>query len=249
MPPQTWNPIAYARDVSFIPALGEPLIALLAPLPGERVLDLGCGDGALTQNLVEAGCQVVGVDASAEQVAAARARGIDAYVGDAAALPYEGAFDAVLSNATLHWVSDLSRMLAGVHRSLVPGGRFVAECGGEGNVAAIRQALRGALVRRGIDADRHDPWHFRSAETYRAGLSAAGFTVTHISEFARPTPVPAGVEAWIAVLARSFLEAVPGAEHAELLREVAAVLAPKLRDAEGNWSADYVRVRFVAQRA
>jgi len=249
MTSQSWNATAYARDASFVPVLGEPLIAVLAPHAGERVLDLGCGDGALTQRLVEAGCRVIGVDASAEQVTAARARGLDAYVIDAAALPYEAAFDAVLSNATLHWVPDLSATLSGVHRSLVPGGRFVAECGGEGNVHAIRSALWAALARRSIAAGPLDPWHFRSAETYRAALCAAGFRVTQLSTFARPTPVPAGIEAWLAVFARSFLDAVPEAEHVTLLREVAEALAPTLRAADGSWTADYVRVRFAAQRA
>ena len=248
MPPQTWNPDTYARDAGFVAALGEPLVALLAPRAGERVLDLGCGDGVLTRKLVEAGCRVVGVDASAEQVAAARARGIDAHVIDAAALPYEGAFDAVLSNATLHWVADLPATLSGVQRSLLPGGRFVAECGGEGNVSAIRAALWSVLARRGIDAEALDPWHFRSAEAYRAALREAGFTVTQLSAFARPTPVPAGIEAWLAVFARSFLAAIDEAQHAAVLHEVAQALAPSLRGPDGGWTADYVRVRFVAHR-
>jgi SAM-dependent methyltransferase len=249
MSTQTWNPETYVRDAGFVAKLGEPLLDVLVPRAGERVLDLGCGDGALTRKLVEAGCRVVGVDASPAQVEAARARGLDAHVIDAAALPYDAEFDAVLSNATLHWVADLRATLAGVQRALVPGGRFVVECGGEGNLHAIRGALWDALTRRGVDPAPLDPWHFRSAEAYGEALVEAGFSVGQLSAFARPTPVPAGIEAWLAVFARSFLAAVPEAEHAALMREVADALAPALRAADGSWTADYVRVRFSAQRA
>jgi trans-aconitate methyltransferase len=249
MSPQTWNPRAYARDAGFVAALGEPLIALLAPRPGERVLDLGCGDGALTEKLVAHGCRVVGIDSSPEQVEAARARGLDAHVGDAAALAFEGEFDAVLSNATLHWVPDFAATLRGVHRALVPGGRFVVECGGEGNLSAIRSALTAALARRGIDARAYDPWTFRGVDEARAALAAAGFTAREVTLFARPTPLAAGMGAWLSVFARSYLGGLPSEEHKGFLAEVRDALASTLRDERGAWTADYVRLRFVAIKA
>lgn len=148
---QHWDPERYARNARFVSHLGEPVVALLAPRPGERILDIGCGDGALTAKLAEAGCRVVGVDASAEQVAAARARGLDARVMNAAELDFEAEFDAVFSNACLHWIKAADAVVAGVRRALKPGGRFVAEFGGGSNVGRIVLALERALERRGID--------------------------------------------------------------------------------------------------
>ena len=122
---QTWDPERYARNARFVSDLGMPVVELLDPKPGERILDLGCGDGALTRKLVDMGCEVVGVDGSAEQVQAACARGLDARVGRAARLEFEGEFDAVFSNAVLHWVKDADAAIAGVWHALRPGGRFV----------------------------------------------------------------------------------------------------------------------------
>src|SRR5262245_27114909 len=124
---QTWQPSGYAQHAAFVPALGIGVLEKLAPAAGERILDLGCGDGSLTARLIERGARVVGIDASPEMVAAARARGIDAHLMDATALTFEGEFDAVFSNAVLHWIDDQDAVLSGVARALVPGGRFVAE--------------------------------------------------------------------------------------------------------------------------
>src|SRR5262249_52670220 len=127
---QTWSPSAYAHHAAFVPALGAGILEKLAPVAGERILDLGCGDGSLTERLIERGARVVGIDASPEMVAAARARGIDAHVMDATRLTFDHEFDAVFSNAVLHWIQNQDGVLAGVSRALVPGGRFVAEFGG-----------------------------------------------------------------------------------------------------------------------
>jgi len=245
-PTQVWNPSAYAKDAGFVAVLGEPLIALLDPQPGERVLDLGCGDGALTEKLVARGCRVTAVDASPEQVEAARARGLDAHVGDGAALTFSRAFDAVFSNATLHWIREPDRVIAGVARALVPGGRFVAELGGAGNVHAIRAALAAGLAQRGIDAAAHDPWYFPSPEEYGARLEAGGFVVDRIEHFARPTPLPGDVVAWLDVFAQSFVAALPAGERDAYVREVRSALRPALEGPDGVWTADYVRLRVVA---
>src|SRR5262245_46127720 len=141
MAEQYWNPENYARNARFVSELGGPLLELLQPVSGERVLDLGCGDGALTMKLVEAGCHVHGVDASAAQIEAARQRGLEAEVCRVEALAFSEEFDAVFSNAVLHWVKDQDRALACIFRALKPGGRFVAELGGAGGVAAVRGAL------------------------------------------------------------------------------------------------------------
>src|SRR6476620_9378476 len=144
-PYQKWDAHGYAENARFVADLGMPVVDLLAPRPGERILDLGCGDGALTEKLAAAGASVVAVDASEEQVAGARSRGLDARVARGESLPFVGEFDAVFSNAALHWMRDTSAVLVSVHRALRRGGRFVAEMGGAGNVAAIRGALVEAL--------------------------------------------------------------------------------------------------------
>jgi SAM-dependent methyltransferase len=154
---QTWDPVMYARNARFVSDLGSPVLELLAPLPGERILDLGCGDGVLTRRLADLQCEVVAVDSSAPQIEAARKLGLDARVMDAEALPFQEEFDAVFSNAVLHWIRHADPMIAAVYRSLRRGGRFVAECGGHGCVHKVRTALVQALVRRGIDGESRVP--------------------------------------------------------------------------------------------
>jgi SAM-dependent methyltransferase len=212
------------------------------------VLDLGCGDGALTEKLVAAGCAVVAVDASPEQVEGARRRGLDARVSRAEALPFAGEFEAVFSNAVLHWVKDQQAALRSVHRALAPGGRFVAELGGAGCVAAIRGALHAALDARGVAPWLHDPWFFPDAAEYRALLEEAGFRVDSIELFDRPTPLPGDVSGWLETFAQPFLDALPRADWLPCVDEVRERLRPLLWDAERGWVADYVRLRLLAHR-
>ena len=244
---QTWNAERYARNARFVTDLGAPLIDLLAPRAGERILDLGCGDGALGAEIAGAGAEVVGVDAAPDMIAAARARGLDARVMDASALTFEHEFDAVLSNAALHWMTEPDRVLEGVRRALRPGGRFVAEFGGDGNIAEVCRALSAALARRGVDADACSPWYFPTAEAYRAKLEAHGFRVDSIALFPRPTPIPGDIRDWLDTFAESFLVAVPEAERPALKGEVADAARPGLCDGEGRWTVDYVRLRVAAR--
>ena len=245
---QTWNPATYARNARFVSDLGAPVLELLAPRAGERILDLGCGDGVLTKRLVDLGCEVVAVDSSAPQVEAARTLGLDARVMDAAALPFVEEFDAVFSNAVLHWIKRADPMIAAVHRALVPGGRFVAECGGHGCVQTIKTALVGAMNRRGIDGEALVPWYYPTPGDYAMRLERAGFRVDSIALIPRPTPLPGDVVDWLETFALSFLQALPDAGRAVYLREVRAELEPQLRDRNGTWVADYVRLRFAATR-
>ena len=222
---------------------------LLSPRPGERILDLGCGDGALTRKLVDLGCDVVAVDASSAQVEAARKLGLDARVIDAEALPFFEEFDAVFSNAVLHWIRNADAMVAGVLRSLKPGGRFVAECGGRGCVHKVRTALVQALNRRGLDGEAYVPWYFPTPGEYAQRLERAGFRVDSIALIPRPTPLPGDIVAWLETFAQNFLHALPASEKPAYLQEVRAVLEPQLRDSAGIWVADYVRLRFAAAKA
>ena len=244
---QTWNPTAYATAGSFVPALGAGVLEWLAPQPGERILDLGCGDGLLTAKLVAAGAEVIGVDASEAMIAAARVRGIDARLCNAEALPFDNEFDGVFSNAALHWVRDQDAMLAGVRRALKPGGRFVAEMGGHGNVAAILVALTAVLERHGL-ADLEDGVnYYPSVEGYTARLSAHGFRTETIQLIPRPTPLPAGMRAWLTTFRSGVLEAVPDHLRSTVLDEIVALLKPALCDEQGNWTGDYIRLRFLAR--
>jgi len=242
---QHWDPARYRRNAGFVATLGEPLLELLAPRPGERILDLGCGDGALT-TLIADSASVLGVDASAAQVAAARARGLAAEVVDGTRLAFDTAFDAVFSNAALHWMRDPDAVIAGVWRALRPGGRFVAECGGAGNVASVRGALAVALRRRGIDAEAANPWYFPPAEEYRARLEARGFAVVEMALIPRPTRLPGALADWLDTFAESFLATVPPQSRPSVKREVEDMLRGDLADASGAWTVDYVRLRFKA---
>jgi trans-aconitate methyltransferase len=245
---QTWDPAAYARNARFVSDLGSPVVELLAPRAGERILDLGCGDGVLTKKLVDLGCEVVAVDSSAPLIDAARRLGLDARVLKAEALTFCEEFDAVFSNAVLHWIKHADRMIACVHRSLRPGGRFVAECGGHGCVNKIRTALVEALDRRGIDGASHVPWHFPTPGDYATRLERAGFRVDSIALIPRPTPLPGDIIWFLETFAQSFLYALPTTTRADYLQEVRAVLEPQLRDSGGTWIADYVRLRFAATK-
>ena len=241
---QAWDPDQYQRIASFVPELGEPLLDWLQPTPGQRVLDLGCGDGSLTAKLLEFGCEVVGVDSSPEMAAAANARGIDARVADAAQLEFEQEFDAVFSNAALHWMQDYRRVLTRVARALKPGGRFIAELGGYGNVAAIEQALQAALLNRGVTSS--SPWFFPKPEFYASELERAGFSVTAMEHFPRPTPLSGEMTDWLRTFGKLYLEQVRQDARHGVLRDATAELQSVLRDDAGGWFVDYVRLRFSA---
>jgi SAM-dependent methyltransferase len=246
---QTWDPERYARNARFVSDLGAPVVELLAPQAGERILDLGCGDGALTVKLVEMGCDVVGVDASAAQIDAAKKLGLQVHVMDGESLGFDNEFDAVFSNAALHWMrNDPDGVIAGVYRALKPRGRFVAEMGGYGCVAKIRKELVDAFGRRGMDGEAASPWYFPTVEDYSQRLRRAGFAPMYIALIPRPTPLPGDVTAWLETFAESFTKPLPDSERRAFLSEVQEALRPQLCDAEGKWTADYVRLRFSAQK-
>lgn len=247
---QTWDPKAYARDGAFVHGLAGDVLEWLAPLPGEQVLDLGCGDGQLTARIAASGVEVRGVDASAEMVDAARARGVAAENAEAERLPFaDGLFDAVFSNAVLHWVRGQDEMMAEVYRVLKPGGRFVAEMGGHGNIAAIRVALVAVLERYGFGEAEDGVNYYPTPHAYTRRLQKHGFRVERMELIPRPTPLEkTGMEAWLRTFRRGVLEKLPEPLQEKVLNDCCALLEPALRDEDGNWVADYVRLRFVARR-
>ncbi|MBS0423449.1 MAG: methyltransferase domain-containing protein [Proteobacteria bacterium] len=243
---QHWNPKRYAENARFVSDLGLPVIELLAPQPRERILDLGCGDGSLTAKLLSFGCEVVGVDSSPEMVAAARALGLDARVMDGQTLQFGNEFDAVFSNAALHWMKEPEAVITSVWRSLKPGGRFVSEFGGYGNVSAIVAAIESALNSRGLSVP--SPWFFPRSEEYRRLLEARGLVVHNIILIPRPTPLPGDVSGWLETFAQPYTAVLSAAERPSFIAEMVEVLMPVLCDEKGNWEADYVRLRFSATK-
>jgi trans-aconitate methyltransferase len=244
-----WQADAYAAHARFVSEHGVGVVDLLDPRPGERILDLGCGDGALTAQIAARGASVLGVDASPAMVAAARARGLEAETVRGEALAFDGEFDAVFSNAALHWMTQPEAVALGVARALKPGGRFVAEMGGHGNVAAIRTALIAALAWvAAVETDLTSVWYFPTATAQAALLHRAGLMVESIVLFPRLTPVAAGLDAWLDTLAAPALALAPETLRPKVRARATALARPALCDGEGQWTADYVRLRFVARK-
>lgn len=250
----SWDSALYDEALGIITRYGASLLELLAPAPGMRVLDLGCGTGHLTAQIAAAGADVLGLDAAPSMIARARtlyptlrfevARGED--------FTLDAPVDAVFSNAALHWMPHPRQVLGCVARAVRPGGRFVAELGGTGNVAALVAALYQALAEVGVPAERvRHPWYFPTVGEYASLLEAAGFEVQHMQLFDRPTPLddcPNGPADWVRAFAGDFLAAVPPAEHDRVGARVTELVRPRLyRD--GRWFADYRRLRFVAVRS
>ncbi|MCX8230679.1 MAG: methyltransferase domain-containing protein [Alphaproteobacteria bacterium] len=245
-PAQDWDSNVYATNARFVADLAGAVVCLLAPQPGERILDLGCGDGALTKNIAEAGADVLGVDASEDLVRATRELGLTGDVVNGHHLEFAQEFDAVFSNAALHWMRDPEAVIDGVKRAMKPGGRFVAEFGGAGNVAKIIAAIDEELSERGKPGLKGHPWYFPTPDTYRALLEQRGFRVDQIGLIDRPTRLPGDVGGWLDTFADSFLRVLDPADRGAARDAIVARLHDRIRDEDGVWWADYVRLRFRA---
>ena len=242
-----WSAERYAANARFVSDLGAPVLDLLSPQPGERILDLGCGDGVLTRKIAGSGADVLGVDASADMVAATRSLGLRAEIADAHNLDLTGPFDAVFSNAAMHWMTDPDAVLQGLVRVLRTGGRLVAEFGGMGNVAAIRTAIIAVLARdHGIETDLKQIWYFPTVDEHRTRLEHAGFTVERIELIPRPTVIQTEMTDWLETLAAPALALLPEGDRTGAVLSVQELLKPALCDASGTWTADYIRLRFKA---
>jgi trans-aconitate methyltransferase len=247
----SWDATRYDEAFAFVPALGAAVLDLLDPQPGERVLDLGCGSGELTAQIAASGAHVVGVDSSAEMLERARARfpELDVRLADAEKLSVGDSFDAVFSNAALHWMTRPDEVLSGVRGALRDGGRFVAEMGAARNVAGLIAALREAAERVGLTVELPLPWYFPTPAEQATRLERAGFTVRLLQYVDRPTRLTAvsdGAADWWRMFGGPTLAAVDADALEELLVVVNEVAAPSLLGADGVWVADYVRLRFVA---
>jgi trans-aconitate methyltransferase len=246
-----WDSTLYDESFGIITQLGAGVIELLAPRPGERIIDLGCGTGALTAQIADAGAAVAGIDASEAMITRAR----ELYpqlrfeVANGEDFAVEVPVDAVFSNAALHWMSPPQEVVASVAQALEPGGRFVAEMGGIGNIGTIVAAIYQALAEEGIPRERvRNPWYFPSIGEYASLLEGAGFEVRFMQLFDRPTPLddcPNGIADWLRMFGGDLLAPVPTDRRAQVQERVNQLTRPRL-EREGRWVADYRRLRFVA---
>ena len=238
---QTWSAEGYEKNARFVSDLGAEILSWLAPAPGMRVLDLGCGDGALTSRIADTGAYVAGIEPSESLRAAASARSLDVRRASVTQMT----FDAIFSIAVLHWVNEPSRTIERMRAALKPAGRFVAEFGGHGNIAAIVTAMRAAATIHGGDAALASPWFYPTDREYAALLQEGGFRVLRAGLYPRQTPLPTGMSGWLKTFRAPFFGQF--AERAEdVKQEVEDLLRPALCDASGHWVADYVRLRVEA---
>jgi trans-aconitate methyltransferase len=248
--PNNWNTALYEDKHAFVWEYGENLLQLLNPQPGESILDLGCGTGQLTEKIAQAGAEVMGIDQAPAMIEKAKENypHIRFDVADATNFHIEKPLDAVFSNAVLHWVKEADSAIASIHQSLKPGGRFVAEFGGKGNVQTIATALESALEAINISPQALNPWYFPSIGEYASLLEQQGFDVINAILFPRPTPLTegeAGMANWIQMFASTFLTGLSSEQQIQVIRVVEEYLKPTLYQ-QGTWTADYRRIRIVA---
>jgi trans-aconitate methyltransferase len=248
-----WNANLYDAKHAFVWKYGADLVPLLAPQTDERILDIGCGTGHLTAQIADSGARVLGVDRSPEMVAAARKAypHLQFEEADARDLPFRAEFDAVFSNATLHWIQEPKSVIRSVRNALRPRGRFVAEFGGKGNIRKMQTAFVQALSELHATAPGEiNPWYYPSVSEYATLLETNGFEVRFMTLFDRPTPLAdgeAGMRNWITMFGSYYSAKLTPEKRESFLRRVEELLHPELfRD--GQWMADYRRLRLVAVR-
>ncbi len=223
------------------------MLDLLNPKSGERILDLGCGDGALTRDIEKSGASVHGVDSSQSMIEVAKKRGLSSEVMSGDNLLFDNEFDAVFSNAALHWMTNKDSVLCGVANSLKPNGRFVGEFGGQGNVGTLVDAMNRVFKHHAEFGKFNNPWYFPSVEEYQQKLQNHGFHVHYIELIPRPTPLDSGVEEWLKIFSNGITKNLNQEQKSKFLNEVINLVEPHLFN-EGKWVADYVRLRFCAQK-
>ena len=241
-----WNVADYAKHTPFVSQYGEDVLTLLDPQPSERILDLGCGNGELAEKIALKGCEVIGIDSSKEMIAAARKRNIKVFVMSGTEMSYKNEFDAVFSNAALHWIKQSDKVIENTHNALKVGGRFCAEMGGSGNVQIIVAEIYKQLSLIGLDGNHYNPWFFPSKDEYAKQLTQAGFHIEQIEQFDRMTKLATDVAGWLKTVAKPFLQDIPETQHEGFIEAVKDGTSSQLKNEQGEWFADYVRLRFLA---
>jgi len=239
----SWNANKYNKHADFVSALGMPVVELLDPQENELILDLGCGDGTLAIELEKVGAKVIAVDLSKDMVAKSREKGLDAHVMSATELPYVEKFDAVFSNAVLHWVKDAHLAVENIYKSLKHGGRFVAEFGGYGNIHHIVSAMKEVFLRHQEYGEFDDCWFFPNPKEYQNILEKCGFEVAYIELVPRPTPID-DIANWLEVFSNGITSNLTTEQKEQFKQETREILKSKIYSHEKGWVADYVRLRL-----
>jgi trans-aconitate methyltransferase len=244
-----WNPSLYDTRHNYVTRYGEDLLELLSAQSGERILDLGCGTGHLAHTIAESGAHVVGLDSATSMIEQARAAypDVEFVVGDGANFYFDQPFDAVFSNAALHWIPAAEQVAACIWRALKPGGRFVAEFGGKDNVRAVLSAIRDTLESLSYTELASPYWYFPSLGEYATLLETQGYRVTFAAHFDRPTAVEGedGARSWLQMYANKILNGLPADLHETFYTQVEDRLRPTQYQ-DGTWYVDYRRLRVVA---
>jgi trans-aconitate methyltransferase len=248
-----WNAELYESKHSFVSEIAADLVELLSPKPGECILDLGCGTGHLTHKIASKGAEVTGIDSAPTMIEQARINypQQNFAVVDARNLPFTEKFDGVFSNAVLHWIKEAEEVVVGIEKALKPGGRFVAEFGGKGNVQAIVTAIYHALYKAGYPADAAlNSWYFPSIGEYGSLLEKHGLQLIFATLFERPTLLEdgeQGMQNWLKMFANSFFRELAIEEYMNILSDIENQLRPTLYK-NGTWFADYQRIRVIARK-
>lgn len=230
----------------FVKMFGMPIIDMMDPKPGERILDVGCGFGAVCQHLDKMGCQTVGIDISKSVVEAAQELGVNARLANAESMMFNEEFDAVYSVSALHWMRHLDQVAESIMRALKPGGRFVGELGSRGSIVKIIAAIRQVMLENGIEMESVRSWYFPSVSEFAAVLERAGFAIRSIELIDRPTVLPGDVRDWMKMFGRHYMDAWDPSEHDRFLDAIRDAAAPAMVNEQGEWVADYRRLRFLA---
>jgi trans-aconitate 2-methyltransferase len=247
----TWNSELYQSSHAFVWQFGRDLLTMLLPKPGEHILDVGCGTGQLTADIAKSGADVVGLDQSAEMIATARGNFPELRfdVADIAATNYDTEFDAVFSNAALHWVRNQEGAIAAIARALKPGGRLVFEMGGQGNIRQIWSAAKQALTAMGVqDPEKLSPWFYPTIGEYAPMLESHGLAVTFAVLFDRPTPLEGGergLRNWLEMFGMFARHVLSAEQREELMRRIQDLARTSLFH-DGEWTVDYRRLRMIA---
>lgn len=245
-----WNADLYKEKHAFVFNYGNSVVEWLQPKAGETILDLGCGTGELTAQIAESGATVKGIDSSASMIASAKSHypAIDFEVADGTSFSLNQTFDAVFSNATLHWIRQKEKVLDRIWHHLKPGGRLVLEMGGKGNVDDITGALSKAMEEKGYEFKPF--WYFPSPAEYTSLLEEYGFRVNQLSYFDRETELADpenGIVEWLQMFGAYYLDAIPEADRLPILKAAQESLrATNFRD--GKWYTKYVRLRVKAEK-
>ena len=239
-----WNVNDYAKNASYVSQYGQDVLELLNPKSGEHILDLGCGDGELAQKIEAKGAIVTAIDSSEDMIHAAQKRGLNAHVISGEEMNYENRFHAIFSNAALHWMKSSDIVIGNAFTALQANGRFCAEMGASGNVQTIVAQIYEELARNGLNGDDYNPWYFPSRQTYAQQLEQAGFVIEYIEQFDRSTELPTDVAGWLRTFAKPFLIDIDEVQTEDFIQSIKEGVADTLKDKNGKWYADYVRLRF-----